>query len=105
MDLRPELLPPSVSRARVEELSREIDRIETLFHGADRGAAEEAVAAFAEATGHDCSAADFLGSAGARTREVFALEAVRPACPRVPRTPSTTSGFSRRTWRIPRPRT
>lgn len=34
--------------ARVEELSREIERIEILFYGADRRAAEEAVAAFAE---------------------------------------------------------
>ncbi|MEV6538022.1 hypothetical protein [Streptomyces sp. NPDC051665] len=84
MDLRPELRPPSVSRARVEELSREIERIETLLYGADRAAAEEAVAAFAEATGHDCSAADFLGYAGSRTREGFALEAARPAYPRVP---------------------
>jgi len=42
------------------------------------------VAAFAEATGHDCSAADFLGYAGSRTLEEFALEAARPAYPRVP---------------------
>ncbi|WP_406130748.1 hypothetical protein [Streptomyces sp. NBC_00989] len=48
MDLRPVLLPPPVSMARVEELSREIERIEILFYGADRRAAEEAVAAFAE---------------------------------------------------------
>ncbi|WP_328685342.1 hypothetical protein [Streptomyces sp. NBC_00343] len=84
MDLRPELLPPSVPLARVEQLGREIDRVETLLCGADRVAAEEAVAAFAEATGHDCPAASFLGCAGSRTREEFALEAARPAYPRVP---------------------
>jgi hypothetical protein len=70
--------------ARVEQLSREMERIETLLYGADRAAAEEAVAAFAEATGHDCSAADFLGYAGSRTLEEFALEAARPAYPHAP---------------------
>ena len=42
------------------------------------------MAAFAEATGHDYEAADFLGYAGSRTLEEFALEAARPAYPRVP---------------------
>ncbi|MFI6464149.1 hypothetical protein [Streptomyces sp. NPDC050528] len=84
MDLRPELLPPSVPVARVEQLAREIRWVERLLCDADRSAAEGAVAAFAEATGHDCTAADFLGYAGSRTLEEFALEAARPAYPRVP---------------------
>ncbi len=70
--------------ARVEELSRATEGIEHLLYGADRAAAEAAVAAFGEATGHDYAVSDFLGHAGARTLEEFAVEAARPACPRVP---------------------
>ncbi|WP_262508442.1 hypothetical protein [Streptomyces spongiicola] len=39
MDLRPELLPPPVSQQRLDELSREIDRIADLL--ADRSESAE----------------------------------------------------------------
>ncbi|WP_405836525.1 hypothetical protein [Streptomyces sp. NBC_01518] len=67
MDIRPELLPPSVPVARVEQLAREIRRIEHLLYDTDRSAAEGAVAAFAEATGHsepaDASAEQIVDAA------------------------------------------
>ncbi|WP_251058677.1 MULTISPECIES: hypothetical protein [unclassified Streptomyces] len=51
VDLRPELLPPPVSRQRLEELSCEIDRIADLV--TDRPEeADEAIRSFNDATGH-----------------------------------------------------
>ncbi|MGW2324574.1 hypothetical protein ACWC5C_02270 [Streptomyces sp. NPDC001700] len=55
MDLRPELLPPSVS-----------------------------VAAFNQRTGHAYTAVDFAGYDGSRSLDEFAREAARPLRPRVP---------------------
>ncbi|MFF4456502.1 hypothetical protein [Streptomyces goshikiensis] len=82
MDLRPELLPPPVSRRRLQELSGEIDRIADLV--ADRPeAAEEAIRSFNDATGHEYLALDFAGYGGSRDVEEFAREAARPARPRV----------------------
>ncbi|MGW1883128.1 hypothetical protein [Streptomyces sp. NPDC001970] len=82
MDLRPELLPPPVSRRRIDELSAEIDRIADL--GGDRSEdAEEAIRAFNATTGHDYVALDFAEYEGSRTLEEFAREAARPAHPRV----------------------
>ncbi|MEU3300958.1 hypothetical protein ABZ729_14200 [Streptomyces sp. NPDC006678] len=79
MDLRPELLPPPVSRQQLDELSAEIDRIADLL--AERS--EEAIRAFNAMTGHDYVAYDFAGYSGSRSAEEFAREAARPARPRV----------------------
>ncbi|MFF1301935.1 hypothetical protein [Streptomyces sp. NPDC058307] len=84
MDLRPELLPAAVPESRLRELCREIERIEGFLEGGERAAAETAIAAFNEATGHAYEAYDFLAYAGSRSVEEFALEAARPAHPRVP---------------------
>ncbi|MFD7226933.1 hypothetical protein [Streptomyces sp. NPDC059881] len=82
MDLRPELLPPPVSRQQLDELSAEIDRIADLL--AERSEdAEEAFRAFNAMTGHDYVAYDFAGYSGSRSAEEFAREAARPARPRV----------------------
>lgn len=83
MDLRPELLPPSVSRERLDELCREIERIADLV-ATRSDAANEAVAAFNAATGHDYAALDFATYGGSRSLRGFAGEAARPARPRVP---------------------
>ncbi|WP_351234572.1 hypothetical protein [Streptomyces sp. NPDC002133] len=82
MDLRPELLPPPVSRQRLDELSCEIDRITDLL-AVRSGAADEAIRAFNAMTGHDYVAFDFAHYHGSRSVEEFAKEAARPARPRV----------------------
>ncbi|MFI1731201.1 hypothetical protein ACH40E_18645 [Streptomyces acidicola] len=82
MDLRPELLPPPVSRQRLDELSCEIDRIADLVTGGSEHA-DEAIRAFNEVTGHDYVAFDFAHYGGSRSVEDFAREAARPARPRV----------------------
>jgi hypothetical protein len=84
MELRPEFLPTVVPAARVRELAREIERIEELLQRGERAAAEAAIAAFNEDTGHDYGPYHFLGYAGSRSAEEFAREAARAACPRVP---------------------
>ncbi|MDN3293989.1 bacteriocin immunity protein [Streptomyces ficellus] len=82
MELRPELLPPPVSRQRLDELSCEIDRIAALV--ADRSEnADEAIRAFNAVTGHGYVALDFAAYYGSRSLEEFAREAARPARPRV----------------------
>jgi hypothetical protein len=82
VDLRPELLPPPVSRQRLDELSCEIDRIADLV--ADRSEdAGEAIRAFNAMTGHDYTAYDFVEYYGSRSVEEFAKEAARTARPRV----------------------
>ncbi|MCX4784192.1 hypothetical protein [Streptomyces sp. NBC_01264] len=80
MDLRPELLPPPVSRQRLGELCAEVDRIADLL-AARPEAAVEAVAAFNAMTGHDYEALDFTEYDGSRSLEEFAMEAARPARP------------------------
>ncbi|MCT9089847.1 bacteriocin immunity protein [Streptomyces sp. ASQP_92] len=82
MDLRPELLPPPVSRQRLDELSAEVGRIAGLLE-AGSDAASDAIAAFKAMTGHDYDALDFAGYDGSRSLEEFAREAARPARPRV----------------------
>ena len=78
MELRPELLPPQVTRQRIEELGCEIDRIAEL-----RGdVAQEAMATFKETTGHDYS--EFRSYWAAVSREEAAMRAARPGYPRVP---------------------
>jgi hypothetical protein len=79
VDLRPELLPPPVSRQRLDELSCEIDRIAALV--ADRsGDADDAIRAFNAMTGHDYEAFDFIEYYGRSNVEEFAREAARSAC-------------------------
>ncbi|MFD5124660.1 bacteriocin immunity protein [Streptomyces sp. NPDC058385] len=78
VDLRPELLPPPVSRQRLDELCSEIERIADLL-ASRREAANEAIAAFNAMTGHDYEALDFAEYDGSRNLEEFAREAARPA--------------------------
>ncbi|WP_245689819.1 hypothetical protein [Streptomyces chattanoogensis] len=83
MDLRPELLPPPVSRQRLDELSREIERIAGLVAEGSDGA-DEAVRAFNAMTGHAYAALDFAAYDAGRSLGEVAREAARPARPRVP---------------------
>ncbi|MFF3160089.1 hypothetical protein [Streptomyces sp. NPDC057910] len=80
MDLRPELLPPSVSRQRLDALCAEVERIADLLE-TRREAAGEAIVAFNGMTGHDYEALDFAEYDGSRSLEEFAREAARPARP------------------------
>ncbi|MFD7096769.1 hypothetical protein [Streptomyces xanthophaeus] len=80
MDLRPELLPPLVSRQRLDELCAEAARIAELL-AAGTEAAGEAIAAFNAMTGHDYAALDFAELDGSRSMEEFVREAARPARP------------------------
>ncbi|MFI5531250.1 hypothetical protein ACIA8O_22235 [Kitasatospora sp. NPDC051853] len=82
MDLRAELVPPSVSRQRLDEVSREILRIADLLLS-DSGDPDEEIRAFNERTGHDYAALDFAEYYGSRSLAEFAVEAARPARPRV----------------------
>jgi hypothetical protein len=82
VDLRPELLPPPVSRQRLDELCAEVERIAGLLETRP-GVAGEAIAAFNAMTGHDYVALDFAEFDGSRSLEEFAREAARPARPRV----------------------
>jgi hypothetical protein len=85
MELRPELLPPPVARERIDALSREIERICDLLDRrspyADQAAS--AISDFNAVTGHAYAVSDFVGYYGYRSLEDFALEAARPAWPRV----------------------
>jgi hypothetical protein len=85
MELRPELLPPPVSPERISELSVEIERICGLLdrRSPDAGRAASAIADFNAATGHAYAARDFAGYYESRNLDDFALEAARPAWPRV----------------------
>ncbi|MFG2712042.1 hypothetical protein ACGFX2_16015 [Streptomyces goshikiensis] len=80
MDLRPELLPPPVSRQRLDELCADIDRIADQLVTRPE-AADEAIAAFNAMTGHDYVALDFAEYDGSRSLEEFAREAARPSRP------------------------
>ncbi|WP_369244108.1 bacteriocin immunity protein [Streptomyces sp. R41] len=83
MDLRPELLPPPVTERRLRTLADEIERIEDLLFSEDLAEADAAIAAFNAATGHAYGPTDLTGYAGWRDLEDFALEAARPAYPRL----------------------
>lgn len=86
MDLRPELLPPQIEQQRIDEISAEIGRIADMIHTGRRGEADPAIVAIARfnaASGRDYGPADFLEYDGWRTLEEFALEAARPAWPKV----------------------
>ena len=86
MELRPELLPPPVSPERIDELSREIERICGLLgrRSPDAAGAVTAIADFNAMTGHAYVTHDFTEYYESRNLEDFALEAARPAWPRVP---------------------
>ncbi|MEV7026582.1 hypothetical protein [Kitasatospora sp. NPDC093558] len=82
VDPEVELMPPSVSPQRLDELCREILRIaDSVLCGAE-SAAEE-IRAFNARTGHDYVALDFAEHDGTRSPAQFALEAARPARPRI----------------------
>ncbi|WP_406841120.1 hypothetical protein ACICHK_41100 [Streptomyces sp. AHU1] len=80
MDLRPELLPPPVSRQRLEELCAEVERIAGLLETRPE-AAGAVIEAFNAMTGHDYMALDFAEYGGSRSLEEFGREAARPARP------------------------
>jgi hypothetical protein len=82
--LRSELLPPAVVAERLAELRMDIERIAALIARGDRAVAAEAVDAFNASTGHSYADADFATYEGWRSLDEFALEAARPAWPRVP---------------------
>lgn len=83
MDLRPELLAPTVERERIAEIGAEIKRISDLAGRGLRAEVDAAIAAFNAASGHDYGIGDFLEYEGSRSLEDFAREAARPAWPRV----------------------
>ncbi|KUM95536.1 hypothetical protein AQI88_15750 [Streptomyces cellostaticus] len=83
MELRRELLPPAVPAGRLAELGEEILRIERLLYE-DGEAGRRAVDAFNAATGNAYEPSAFLSRAAACDLEEFALQAARPAWPRVP---------------------
>lgn len=80
VDLRPELLPPPVSRQRLDELCAEVERIAELLVARPE-AAGEAITTFNAMTGHDYVALDFAEYDGSRSLEEFVREAARPARP------------------------
>ncbi|WP_020554401.1 hypothetical protein [Embleya scabrispora] len=82
--MRAELIPPVVDPGRQAEVAAEIERIGELIRGdGGSGAAVAAMAAFRVATGHDYRIGDFVEYHASRTLAEFALEAARPAWPRV----------------------
>ncbi|MFC1431971.1 hypothetical protein ACEZDB_15090 [Streptacidiphilus sp. N1-3] len=82
MDLRAELMPPSMDKQRLDELCREIEWIADLVLSGSESADEE-VRLFNAKTGHDYAALDFAEYDGSRDLVAFALEAARPARPRI----------------------
>ncbi|MEU0934644.1 hypothetical protein [Embleya sp. NPDC005971] len=85
MGLRAELAPPMVEPSRLAEVAAGIERIGELIRGGGgSGAVEAALADFRAATGHDYPIGAFVEYHGSRTLAEFALEAARPAWPRVP---------------------
>ncbi|MER7282248.1 hypothetical protein ABT369_48245 [Dactylosporangium sp. NPDC000244] len=81
MDLRPPLAAPAVPESRVERLCAAISHIEDLL---EEGDAAEAIAAFNADTGHAYEPYDFRNYYASRDIEDLALEAARPARPKVP---------------------
>ncbi|GAB2635360.1 hypothetical protein ABI214_25230 [Prescottella soli] len=82
VDLRAELLPPSVSQQRLDELCREISRIADLVLCGSESAGQE-IEAFNARTGHDYAALDFVEYDESRDLAEFALEVARPVRPRI----------------------
>ncbi|MFJ4192238.1 hypothetical protein [Kitasatospora sp. NPDC089509] len=82
VDLRVELRPPSVSQQQLAGLSHEILRIaDPVLCGSENTHAE--ITAFNARTGHDYAVLDFTEYDGSRDLADFALEAARPARPRI----------------------
>ena len=81
MELRPELLPPTIAAERLAELAGEIERIGDLLSRGEPAAG--AIEDFNRATGHNYAAHDFTDYLDWRTLDEFAVEAARPAYPRV----------------------
>jgi hypothetical protein len=81
--LRPELIPPIVAEHRLRDLAGRLDLIADLIVRGDRHAADEAIAAFNDATAHAYTDNDFTTYYEARDLESFAREAARPAWPQV----------------------
>ncbi|RLK23781.1 hypothetical protein DER29_1657 [Micromonospora sp. M71_S20] len=81
MTMRPELYPPVVGPQRITELCAAIETIARLL---ERGeSANSAISRFNAETGHDYDADHFLTYWTSRNVEDFALEAARPARPKV----------------------
>ncbi|MFB7056952.1 hypothetical protein ACFCXT_28020 [Streptomyces vinaceus] len=80
MDLRPELLPPPVSKQRLDELRAEVEQIAELLVARPE-VVGEAIEAFNAMTGHEYVALDFAEYDGSRSLEEFAREAARPGRP------------------------
>jgi hypothetical protein len=81
MRLRPELCPPAVGPQRIAELATAIETIARLLERGDP--ADAAIAAFNAETGHHYAAEDFLSYGSSRHVDDFAIEAARPASPKV----------------------
>ncbi|GGN35255.1 hypothetical protein FHR83_006143 [Actinoplanes campanulatus] len=82
MQLRPELLPPSIPAARLAELAAAITAIEDrLERGEDATALIEA---FNADTDNDYDEHDFLSYHSSQSLEEFAYEAAWPSFPKVP---------------------
>jgi hypothetical protein len=82
VELRPELCAPAVPSQRIAELCAAIDRIEELLQNGDP--ADGAIAAFNAETGHEYAMEHFHCYWESYDIEDFALEAARPAWPKVP---------------------
>jgi hypothetical protein len=82
MELRDALRPPVVPPQRVEELSTAIQAIAALLERGEPAGA--AIMAFNVETGHHFTANHFVTYWESRDVEDFALEAARPARPKVP---------------------
>jgi hypothetical protein len=81
--LRPRRTGPALASAIRPAVDEEITRIGGLLDSRLHAEADLAIAAFNADTGRDYALADFLEYDGWRTLEAFALEAARPAWPRV----------------------
>lgn len=81
MELRPELCPPVVGPQRITELCVAIDMISGLLERNE--SADTALAAFNAETGHDYAAEYFLSYWESVDVVHFAIEAARPARPKV----------------------
>ncbi len=84
MELRPELLPPAVAAERRAGLEARIATIRDLLARSDPAAAAAAIAAFNEATGHDCTAEDLRDGCGGLELGELAARAAAPPARRVP---------------------
>jgi hypothetical protein len=82
VDLRLELMPPPVSQRRLDELGHEIERIAELVLARAESVGDE-IEAFNAKAGHHYAALDFVEYDGSRSLREFALEAARPARPRI----------------------